>query len=72
MSINTKFNLHDKVWTIDNNRIICFEVKCIQVIESCFSDSHVRSIVYSGEHTETVHKEEECFNTKDELIDSIQ
>lgn len=72
MEIKTKYNLNEKVWTIDNNHIVCFEIKCIQFMASNFSDVAARSTVYAGDHTETVHREEDCYPTREGLIDAIK
>lgn len=72
MKIETKYDLDDKVWTIDNNKVVCFVIKCVQFLTSNFSDIPAKSIVYSGEHTEAPHREEDCYPTKEELINSIK
>lgn len=78
MTIETKYNLNDKVWTIDGNRVICFEIEHIHVesnivnnvtlIDSTtLAQSISRSIFYKGANTD-IHRECECFPTKQELI----
>lgn len=72
MEIKTKYNIGDIVWTIENDHACCFKIKGIQVSVFHYTDDfpETRSVVYNGDNTE-VHREDVCFGTKEELLNSL-
>ena len=70
-TISTKFNVGDKVFTIDKEsmKIIEFEVRMISA--SCFSDG-TTTIRYTPKDCVLSYDEFKCFATKHELLTFIE
>ena len=81
MTIETKYNIGDRLWTIDDNKVTCFTVSRIDtsttvdsiaatVEGTVIGQKMSRPIQYGGSST-GLHYESECFPTKEELIESL-
>lgn len=72
MDIHTKFDIGDRVWAIEDSRAVCFEVRGVQASAFRYTDDipQVLRVVYNGDGTEA-HREDTCFATKDELLNSL-
>jgi hypothetical protein len=80
MKVETKYNIGDTLWTIDNDKVSTFQVNRIYFEED---GSYMRSvgsaqliystssIKYSGIEVRNPHFEADCFPTKEELIKSL-
>ena len=68
MTIKTKFNEGDKVFTIDTNtlKVKEFEVGRISTY-TCNGKTYV-TLYPKGENTSTGYNEEKCFSTQAELV----
>ena len=62
-----KFNINDEVFTMNNNQVIKFAVKKIELEEN--SDGVV--IWYYNNFSEIKRLETQCFKTKEELLMSL-
>lgn len=74
MEIKTKYNLGDMVWVIDRNKPVYMKITRVIITEQLSqcngSIRRYHSIVYSGERT-APHDEKNCYQTKEELINSM-
>ena len=81
MTIETKYNIGDKLWTLDDNKVTCFTVSKIDTFTTVDSVAATvegtvigqkisKPIMYGGSNT-GMHYESECFPTKEELINSL-
>ena len=77
MTIETKYNLGDKVWVISENRIQCLPIRdfAIETSGVVFNDkcefvSCFLQIQYYLDNSEWV-EENMCFPTKEELLKSL-
>lgn len=71
MEIKTKFNVGDKVFTIDNNsfRIKEFKVGSMMVF---FNDTgNLRTTLYPTDDYMSSYDEDRCFPTKEDLLKYI-
>lgn len=81
MDIKTKYSLGDTIWTIDHDKVVSIIVNCIRIC--CESYGEVKasggtamsvnisqSILYKGEYSD-FHCEDECYPSKEELINSL-
>lgn len=73
MTIQTKFNLGDKVWTLSGCKAVEFEI-CSISINSPKTLNPISHITYCGAYNNgkiTTATESECFVSKEELIEYI-
>jgi hypothetical protein len=68
MEVNTKFEIGDIVWFIDNNRAIYLEVTGITISLDFNADVE---IVYSLHFDDKKLEESKLFKTKEELLKSL-
>lgn len=68
MEVNTKFEIGDIVWFIDNNRAIYLEVTGITISLDFNADVE---IVYSLHFEDKKLEESKLFKTKEELLKSL-
>lgn len=74
MKIETKFNVGEEVFTIENNGIQKFPVKDIQVHVTAFTKIRYallksRSVNFGDNDSVTTKDEEECFKSLNDMIE---
>lgn len=71
MKIETKYNVGQQVWTVNDKHAIRFVITAVMVVESMsVPDISVISIKYKGNIIDWTD-EVDCYLTKEELIEKI-
>lgn len=75
MELKTKYNIGDKVWTVNNNKAVCFEINGINIIHRAVDEGYKTSasmtlIQYKGILIDWT-LEENLYVTKEELLNSL-
>ena len=68
MEVNTKFEIGDVVWIIDNNKPMQLKITGINI---SINDNCVADIEYCLHHGDRKIPENKAFKTKEELIASL-
>lgn len=72
MDITTKYNIGDRVWTIDDRHAVCFFITGINVRKEY--DDYTQSVInvteYRGRNVDWT-EEAALFPTKEELLNSL-
>lgn len=72
MKVETKYNIGDTLWTIDENSIKQFVVSGISIfVNKGQTSRRPVETLYVGKDLEFQRYEERCFPTKEELIKSL-
>lgn len=72
MTVNTKFNIGDKVVTIDTNTLKLKEFVIKRMFVNLYKDKVYVSLYGDDTYTSTSYDEEKCFSTEEELMDFIK
>ena len=70
MKVETKFNVDDKVWLIDNNRVVNATIASVWAFKNIHTNKKVE-IRYSMFNVDKDRYESEVFATKEELLASL-
>lgn len=71
MKIETKYNVGQEVWTVNDKHAKRFIITAVMVVESLYApDISAISIKYKGNIIDWTD-EADCYLTKEELIDTI-
>ena len=80
MEIKTKYNIGDEMWTMHDNKVICFTIKGINIkvedktlVEYISSEKFKQHSYFSDrlEYMPLYIKEEKVFLTREELLKSL-
>lgn len=72
MEIETKYSLGDKVWAMIENHPTYFQIKRIGVVKEKHGEKVITVTTYRGSTMLEPVMEQDCFNTKDELLNSFK
>lgn len=72
MEITTKYDISDKVWTIDDMHAVCFTIAGVNVRKEYddFTQSVVSVTEYRGDNIDWT-EESDLYPTKEELLNSL-
>lgn len=71
MEIKTKFNIGDKVFTIDKDSFKIKEFKVASMMVFFNSTGNLRTTLYPADDYISSYEEEKCFSTREDLLKYI-